>query len=370
MPEKKTYVPYKGNQINQIVEGSFVDDYNTWRTHCKSVGSDALHVKHIENLYVMLKNHILNPRTGSRNAGNVGEGAVQFIDSIEEFVDSGDMFTPATADLIVTYSKVLEAMIGTGSDAGGTTDAFDPAFILFTEQEKSGTGEKLRERKVQGHYATEWYAERNEGVTKVPDDWMTGTNPPHLALFSKESGPFSQPKGLLYIMKEAAGAIEGAELEVIVDTIPDGQDAADIDDISAIEDFFNKVVREESYWNAGGKLMVNKVRNELQSTEFKLGPKDQDTVRELTNLNTKEDPSGMITTVKLAATATPIITLTSRALERKNTNKAPNGFRAWQNKTKRGFDYRKTRREKWGDDADGNLDNKVISKMWQQMLWR
>tara|TARA_R110000744_G_scaffold373430_1_gene485583 strand:+ start:905 stop:2023 length:1119 start_codon:yes stop_codon:yes gene_type:complete len=369
--EKKNYVPYKGNQVNQKVAGSFIEDFETWRSNCKSISGDTLQVKHIENLYVMLKNHMNNNiRTGSRNAGLDGEGAIQFIDLIEEFVDSADMFTTATADMIVEYSKILEEMKDTGKDAGGTTPAFDPAFILFTEQESSRAGEKLRGREVQGHYSTEWYAERNEGATAVPAAWLAGKNPPHMALFSETSNQFAKPKGLLYIMKEAAGAIDGAELEVIVETIPSGTDAADLDEISAIEDFFSKVVREDSYWNGGGKLMVNKVRAELQSTEFTLGPKDQDTVRELTNLTAKDDPTGMITTFKLAATATPIITLVDRALKRKNTNKAPNGFRAWQNKTKRGFDYRKTRREKFGEEAQGNLDNKVISKMWQQILWR
>ena len=77
-----------------------------------------------------------------------------------------------------------------------------------------------------------------------------------------------------------------------------------------------------------------------------------------------------MTSFRLTSTATPIINLVDRALKRANTNKAPNGYRAWQNTTKRGFDYRKTRREKFGEEAQGNLDNKVISKMWQQLLWR
>ena len=369
MPEKKNYQPYKGNQVNQKVKGSFVQDYNMWRQNCQSVSGETLHVKHIDNLYVMLKNHMNNNiRTGSRNAGLDGQGAKQFIDLIEEFVDSGDMFTDATADMIVEYSKILEAMEGTGEKEGGP--AFDPAFILFTEQDFNRANEPLRERKVQGHYATEWYADRNEGTAKVPDEWLAGENPPHQALFSETSGPFSQPKGLLYIMQEAAGAIKDAELEVIIDTIPNNMNAADLDDISAIENFFNKVVREQVYWSNGGKLLVAKVRKELQSTEFRLGRKDQTTIRELSNLTAKDDPTGMVTTFKLAATATPIITLTDRALKRKNTNKAPNGYRAWQSQTKRGFDYRKTRKEKFGEEAQGNLDNKVISKIWQQILWR
>ena len=86
----------------------------------------------------------------------------------------------------------------------------------------------------------------------------------------------------------------------------------------------------------------------------------------------RDDPqaiAGKVTTFRLVATATPIITLVDRALKRKGTNKAPNGYRAWQNRTKRGFDYRKTREEKYGEGTQ-SPKNKVISKLWQAHLWR
>ena len=372
--EKKNYTPFRGNNVNQKVKGNFVDDFNTWRTNCQGISGADLQVKHIPNLYVMLKRHMKgNIREGSRNKGLDGQGAIQFLEVIEEFVDGFEMFTNVQADFIAQYAKALAAMEDTGKDAGGKTPAFDPAFILFTEQDTTPTGEKLAPREVQGHYSTEWYAERNEGATAVPAEWMAGKNPPHEALFSKTGNKFAKPKGLLHIMLEAAGAIDDAELEVEIETLPSGTDAADIDELSAIEDFFNKVVREEAYWNTGGRLQVDKVRAELASTSFNLSNKDQATIRELTNLGSEQDKEGIagtVTTFKLKATATPIITLTDRALKRKNTIKAPNGYRAWQGKTKRGFDYRKTRREKYGEGAKGNLDNKVISKMWQQLLWR
>jgi len=371
--EKKNYVPYKGNRVKQEVKSNFIDDFNTWRTNCEGVSGGDLKVKNIPDLYTMLKNHMQdNIRENSRNQGLDGQGAIQFLEVIEDMVDGPELFTNVQAEFIAEYAKALKAMEKTGKDAGGTTPAFDPAFILFTEQDKTPTGEKLAPRTVQGHYATEWYAKRHEGVSKVPDEWMTGNNPPHEALFSYSSGPYSKPKGLLYIMQEAAEDIDDAEIEVEIDTLPSGTDAADIDELSAIEDFFNKVVREETYWNSGGKLLVDKVRRELQSTSFNLSNKDQAMIRELANLGSikeKEGLAGRVTTFKLMTTATPIITLTNRALKRKNTIKAPNQYRAWQNKTKRGFDYRKTRREKYGKDAT-SPDNKVISKMWQHLLWR
>ena len=174
-------------------------------------------------------------------------------------------------------------------------------------------------------------------------------------------------------MKDAMELLDDVELEVEVERIPQGVDAVDIDEIKSVEDFFGDVIKNQSFWSNGGKLLVNKVRAQLQSTDFPVKPNEQAPVREITNLGKKDEKDGIAGTVvsfRLTATATPIITLVDRALKRANTNKAPNGFRAWQNATKRGFDYRKTRREKFGEEAQGNLDNKVISKMWQQLLWR
>ena len=112
-------------------------------------------------------------------------------------------------------------------------------------------------------------------------------------------------------------------------------------------------------------------------------------IRELANLGSlkeKEGLAGRVTNFKLMATATPIITLTNRALKRKNTIHSPvinsdtgKGFRAWQNKTKRGFDYRQTAREAYGITEEDYKNRKgkqmykpdsKITKMWQHLLWR
>ena len=120
-------------------------------------------------------------------------------------------------------------------------------------------------------------------------------------------------------------------------------------------------------------MNIDKLREELKATDFQVkgNSKEQTLARKITNIGKegqKDSLTGTITGIKL--TVLPIINLVDRALKRKNTNKAPNGFRAWQSDRKTGFDYRKTRREKFGEEAQGNLDNKVISKMWQQLLWR
>ena len=373
--KKKNFNPHKGNKVNQG-DGKFpfVDEFNTWRKNCQGISGADMQVKHIENLYVMLRNHMQgNIRSGSRNEGLDGEGAIQFLSVIEGFIDN-NLFTIAQAKLIEGMANRLEQMKDTGKDAGGRTPAFDPAFILFTETEYSGTGEKLKERKVQGHYATEWYAEKNEGISAVPAEWMAGKNPPHQALFSETSNKFAKPRGLLYIMKDAAKLLDDVEIDVIIDTIPEGVDEVDLDEIKSVEKFFGDVVKNTAFWSAGGKLLVNKVRSELQATDFEVKPNEQNPVREITNVGKEDEKdaiAGTVVSFRLTATATPIINLVDRALKRANTNKAPNGYRAWQNQRKGGFDYRKTAREKFGEDTGKySPDAKVISKLWQAHLWR
>ena len=175
-------------------------------------------------------------------------------------------------------------------------------------------------------------------------------------------------------MRDAKDALDDIEIdELEIEEVRGGAPPRDYEDISAIEDYFDKVIKNNAFWSAGGKLLVNKVRQDLQSRTFKLMNKDQDIVANLARFNAegkKQRPAGKIREFRLTSTATPIIQLVDNALKRAGTKKAPNGYRAWQNARKGGFDYRKTRREKFGEDAKGNLDNKVISKMWQARLWR
>ena len=68
--------------------------------------------------------------------------------------------------------------------------------------------------------------------------------------------------------------------------------------------------------------------------------KDQEIIRELARLGKRDDPksiAGKVTEFRLTATALPLLTLVDRALKRKGTNKAPNGYRAWQNSRKTGL---------------------------------
>tara|TARA_B100000282_G_C31461730_1_gene367155 strand:- start:92 stop:622 length:531 start_codon:yes stop_codon:yes gene_type:complete len=175
-------------------------------------------------------------------------------------------------------------------------------------------------------------------------------------------------------MQDAAKELDEVEIDVIIDNLPQDVDAVDIDEIKSVEQFFNAAIKNQSFWSNGGKLRTQKLRKELEATEFKVKPNEQAPTREITNLgrvDEKDAIAGTIVSFRLTATATPIIELVDRALKRANTNKAPNGYRAWQGDTKRGFDYRKTAREKFGEDTGRyNPNQKVLSKMWQMNLWR
>ena len=380
--KKKNFQPHKGNKVNQS-EFKFVDEFNTWRQTCQGISGAAMQVKNVPNLYMFLKTHMMNNiRAGSRNKGRDGEGAIEFIEFIEAIVDN-DLFDSEHEQIIKEQAKTLESYYREGSDAGGKGPARDPAFILFTEVDKTKTGQKKRPRTVQGHYATEWYAKRNKGVTKVPDEWLAhvididgfeGGNPPHQALFSKVKTKFANPRGLLWIMKQAVEDLDDMEIEVDVVKIPTDVDGEDIDGIRSVEIFFNKIVRDNNYWNAGGRLLTNKIRSELKATNFEIKPnaKEQALARKIANLGEEGKKDSLAGTVSgITLTALPIINLVDRALKRKNTNKAPNGFRAWQSDRRTGFDYRKTARQKFGEDTGRyRPEQKVISKMWQQLLWR
>lgn len=385
--EKKNFDPFKGNKINQKFKSPFIDEFNTWRENCQSITGQDMKVKKIPNLYMFLKRHFVSPfvRGNSRNASFEGEGVNELLTVIEKAVDD-NLFTVGNAKIIKQLATVLKGYKDTGEDAGGDGIAADPAFILFTEKVRGRTGQRLKDKTVQGHYMTEAYA----GSDKVPDAWLSGNNPPHEALFSETSGPYSKPRGLLYIMEDATKEFDNrtadgfADIELEINTVPEGFDASDFEQLGEIEKYFDNVVRNTALWHQSGRLLVTKLRRDFEAREFVLKEKDQAIIRELARLGKRDDPkaiAGKVTTFRLVATATPLITLVDRALKRKGTNKAPNGYRAWQNKTKRGFDYRKTAKEVYPETyAEGKKpekgkqrfspDAKIISKMWQTLLWR
>ena len=374
--KKKDEIDINGNPVD-APNYSFPSKYQQWKTNCTNITDSDLETENVGNLYKFLKMHLKTEdiiRDGSRNKGRSGQGAIEFLDKIDEIMEENRFLTKAEAKLITEFANELEKYRDTGKDAGGRTEAFDPAFILFTDKIKDpDTGEVIEEKVVQGHYKTDNYM-GGEG-RGVDPTWLAGENPPHLALFSDKDTKFSKPKGLIEIMREAEEELEvDKPVGIRLDNIPPRTPASELNKIESVREYFDKVVTNASLWNAGGRLLTRKVRSGLNATDLPLGNRDQNLVRGLAGMETGED--GLLVffnRMRLTSTATPVIGLVDLALQRKfgsKDKKAPNGFRAWQNDRRGGFDYRKTRREKFGEDAKGNLDNKVISKMWQKNLWR
>lgn len=384
--KKKDEIDINGNPVDAPTY-TFPAKFEEWKNNCSNITDGDLETKGVGNLYKFLKLHLRQEdmiRDGSRNKGRAGKGTMEFLDKIEEIMGDGNkFFTKGEAKLITLIAEELEKYKDTGKDAGGRTAAFDPAFILFTDKIKDpDTGEVIREEEVQGHYKTDNFA-GGEGQGVDPS-WLAGKNPPHLALFSETNTQFSKPKGLLAIMREAEeelDKIKGEPSKIRLDNLPPRTPASELDKIQSVRSYFDKVITNTALWNAGGKLLVSKVRQGLNSTDLSLGNSDQDLVRELAGIESSNSDDGLIIyfdTMRLTSTASPVIGLVDLALKRKfkgKDKKAPNGYRAWQNARRGGFDYRKTAREKFGDSVDDKSskyspDTKVISKLWQQNLWR
>ena len=371
---KPNKVKRNGNTFEQSLDDSdFIADYKEWKDHCLSIDESALMVKGETTLYDFLFNHVFNNiREGSVNSGRDGEGAREALEVVEGLLEDKDGITVAKAKIINSMADIVFELKDT---------TLDPKDILFTEYEEDEQGDKVRPVEVRGHYRTEKYAEKHGGDA-TPSEWRAGKNPPHMALFSEGESEFAKPKGLYYILKEAkAGVGKKGEkttityVEVNNLVLSETKTVTELEKLAEVEKYADKIVNNTAFWK-GGKLMIPKLRKNIQQQIFRInrGKKEQTAVRALTGAGALTDNNSLAGTIERfkinRATSLPLIKLIENALKRKGTNKAPDGYRAWQSERKGGFDYRKTRREKYGENAKGNLDNKVISKMWQSFLWR
>ena len=371
---KPNKVKRNGNTFEQSLDDSdFIADYKEWKDHCLSIDESALMVKGETTLYDFLFNHVFNNiREGSVNSGRDGEGAREALEVVEGLLEDKDGITVAKAKIINSMADIVFELKDT---------TLDPKDILFTEYEEDEQGDKVRPVEVRGHYRTEKYADKHGGKA-VDSEWLAGKNPPHMALFSEGESDFAKPKGLYYILKEAkAGVGKKGEkttityVEVNNLVLSETKTVTELEKLAEVEKYADKIVNNTAFWK-GGKLMIPKLRKNIQQQIFRInrGKKEQTAVRALTGAGALTDNNSLAGTIERfkinRATSLPLIKLIENALKRKGTNKAPDGYRAWQSERKGGFDYRKTRREKYGENAKGNLDNKVISKMWQSFLWR
>lgn len=339
---KKKIINYKGMKVNQpLLRYKFVKEFTKWVSDAQNTSGGKMQVKNIPTLYDFFKSHLKSTvvRDGSRNnSDHVNEGTFDILEDIERIIQRQYISKRDALYTQILYEDLKE-MEKTGEDIGGTGMALDPAFIVFSHRRVDKKGKAKAPQKYYGHYADEEYVDKFGGEVS-PAHWRAGENIPSQALFSEKGGKDFPSRGLMYILKDAQESIENEKLEI--DEVPiDDEDFKDWEAISSIESFFNKVVRTSSYWK-DGRLLVNAVRKEFESVDFKLNDKEAELVEKITKLNVKEAPAGKLGIVRLSSSPEVIVFLTKSALERKRTKKAPDGKPAWQNtiKGKNGFDYR------------------------------
>jgi len=366
---KKKKQSVDGNSFDQDFDNlKFVQEYSKWKENALGISGESIGVKNIPTLFDFLVVHIIddNVRTNSINRKNglIGQGGIQGLTAIEDIIEEREL-----RNQDITGIKDLAKKI-----RGYKGMSLDPRLIRFTER-KTKRGKKVGTRTLRGHYRTEEYvARRKDGLPAVDSGWYSGTgNPPHWALFGGNS-TYASPRGLLEIMEDISDALgkkgEGVKIRDLEIVNLRGKNQVDnMSGIRAIERYFDQLVKKEQFWK-GGRLLVDKVRQDFTAQEFKVAPREQSKVRELAGLGTGKDAiAGTIVNFKVTSTALPIIDLVNSALIRAGTNKAPDGYRAWQNQRRTGFDYRKTAKEIYGEDTGRfKPDQKIVSKRWAEIL--
>ena len=187
---------------------------------------------------------------------------------------------------------------------------FDPSFKIFTEQDYTERWKKTPYKELFKDITEQRY-QKKMLMNKHWPEWLAGkTRTTSSIIFRRITGHIPDLKDYwqLYLVDRASNI--------------------DLDEIKSVEDFFNGVIKNTAYWSNGGKLLVNKVRAELQGTDFTVNPgnKEQRRIRQITNVGLEEQRDALVGTLisfKLTATATPIIDLVDRALKRANKTTSP-----------------------------------------------
>ncbi len=377
---KKNEMTINGNTIVQNFDDlRFVKDYLKWKNTVTGISGDSMGVKNIPTLWDFLDTHIFdNIREESVNAGKDGEGVTKVLTAIEGIMEDRQFLQADYEDLVEAYNALREM-----EDNKTSGMKLDPKLIVFTEKTYDASGQVSGETDLLGHYRTDEYVKRreknpkNEGeLPAVDSGWYSGTgNPPSFALFSKTSTPWSEPKGLVYILEDLVnqfspkkkGSTDGpTALEAKVAELRGKGAENKLAGIASVERYFNKAINNTAFWK-GGKLLVGKLQADIQSQEFKATVKESSAVKAAMGFPKDKMPIGTIKTFKIEITGTPLIRFIQAALQRANKNKGADGYRAWTSGGQ--FDYRKTRREKFGKDTK-SPDKKVISKQWREILER
>lgn len=381
---KKNEVIIDGNTFSQEFDNlKFVKDYMAWKSHCAGISGEDMFVEGDLSLLDFLENHILNNvRDGSVNAGSDdgSNGATAVLNTIEDIMQDRVITNEDIDDIQDLYDDLREM-----EDNKTEGLSLDPKLIYFTEKTYDKSGKKIiGEDEYYGHYRTESYVKRRNkkdgGSRKpAPSGWYSGTgNPPSFALFSETGNQFASPKGLLYILEDAlktlspkkrgsgaAGGKSPVNLKPVIRRIKGKKAYSDLAGIASIERYFDKAIKNDAFWK-GGKLLITKLAKDFGTVEFAVSPKESERVIQALSMPKEKTPAGTIKTVKFELTGTPVVLFIKAALQRANTKKAGDGYRAWSTKE---FDYRKTAKEVFGEDTGKyRPDQKVIAKKWTDIL--
>ena len=376
MARKKKVHSVDGNSFEQdFFNLKFIQEYMDWKDNVQGISGESIGVKNIPTLWDFLIVHIIDDNVRStsvnRKEGRIGEGGIEALTAIEEIIQEGVL-----TKLDIQNIKNLAADL---KDLQNST--LDPKLIVFTEKTYDKAGNVKGERDLAGHYRTPEYVKRRnkagkgDGIPAVTSGWyLGGGNPPSFALFGGNA-KYASPRSLLEIMEDISDSagregrgfgIENLEIK----NIKGSNQAERMAGIRSIEVFFDKAIKNKAYWK-GGRLLVKKLLSAFNAEVFRVTPREETTVRRLSGLGTGEKSiAGSIREVKFEVgqvSAKPIIDMVNAALVRAGTNKAADGYRAWQNASRTGFDYRKTRREVYGEGTQ-SPDSKLISKKWTDYL--
>lgn len=379
MAKKKTH-SIDGNSFNQdFYNLKFIQEYMDWKRNVQSISGDSIGVKNIPTLWDFLIVHIIdeNVRETSvnRKQGKIDSGGIEGLTAIEDIISEGVL-----TNIDITEIKNLAAKL---KDYQNTS--LDPKLIVFTENTYDKSGNVKGSRDLAGHYRTEQYVKRRkDGIAAVTSGWYLGQgNPPSFALFGGDA-KYASPRSLLEIMTDISDSLgkknRGVGIKDLeIKNIKGSNQVDRLAGIRSIEAFFDKAIKNTAYWKSG-RLMVKKLLAAFNSESFRITPREETPIRILAGLGTGDKAiAGSIKEVKFGmgqVSALPIIDLVNAALVRAGTNKAADGYRAWQSSRKTGFDYRKTAKEAYpetykepkGKGFRMKPDQKVISKTWKDGL--
>tara|TARA_Y100001973_G_C5188174_1_gene329183 strand:+ start:72 stop:1097 length:1026 start_codon:yes stop_codon:yes gene_type:complete len=292
---KKNEKNIGGNIVTQeLKDTQFIKNWEAWVKNCEGISDIGM--KQGGNLYDFLQAHVTDKRPKSDT--KIGEGTTMILDAMGKTILAKNVIGQKEIDLIKRFHTFLE------DQEGGL---YDPANIKFTEKtRKRGRITSIDE--VFGHWNTKWYAKK-KGGSPVPESWYSysegaARNPPHLALYSTESGTYSKPKGLMYILEDALEELEEMDNHVSIRVMRRAGKAMELNQVRAFLDKLMVGNAGKTYFKEG-KIQTRKIRDFLATKVFKASPNQEALIRELSGVS-EEQMAGDITTFDIDVTETVI----------------------------------------------------------------